>query len=207
MFDNATAPGAEPAWNSGHEPSCPTPHALTLYCSHVLARFVHSRDLQLTREEADRIARHMSECPRCIARFNAIIDVSREPGPGPLLPRWPGPAIALGALATAALALAMMVLVQSTNDLRPPSLADKFDRGEVLNIQRPPQPPSQPTGRHNRLTATQSENPAPVPTHLLKVTRARPQTRRSANPPASVELTSSITGNGVTDTSSANHRP
>jgi hypothetical protein len=203
MLDNTTALGAEARWTSGHESSCPTPHALTLYCSYVLAKFVRDRGPHLTREEADQISAHMSECPRCIARFNAIIDVSREAEQGTLLPRWPRPAIALGALATAALALAVMVLVQSTNDLRPHSIADKFDRGEVLNIQRPPQPASQPGGRQNRSSGLQS-----TPSHpSIKISRTHTQVRRLASAPASVELTSSPAEKAPADTSSANQHP
>jgi hypothetical protein len=206
MLDNATALSAEATSTFGGESSCPTPHALTLYCSYVLAKFVHARGPQLTHEQAEQISKHMSECPRCIAIFNAIIDVSRESDDGTLTPRWPGIAIALGALAMAALALALMVLAQTTNDVGPYRL-DKFDRTEVLNIQRPPQPASELGGRQNRSSAMQSENPAPSSHPPIKIGRTHTQIRRFASPPASFELTSGPAEKDLADTSSADHHP
>ena len=156
MRDNLAVFGDEPAGTPIDASSCPTPHTVALFCGYAFGKPVRGEGSGLSRDKVDQISRHMRECSRCAGRFKAIVDVSREPGDGVVALVWPGPAIAVAALITAALALMFMVFAESMTD-PPHSPADKFGRSATLNIQRSPQFES-----HNVLGQMQSQ-PLPQP--------------------------------------------
>ena len=151
MHDNLAVFDDEPAGTSVDATSCPTPHTVALFCGYAFGKVVRGEGSGLSRDEVEQISRHMRECARCVGRFRAIVDVSREPGDGIVALVWPGPVIAVAALVTAALALMFMVLAESMTD-PPHSPADKFGRSATLNIQRSPQFES-----HNVLGQMQSQ--------------------------------------------------
>ena len=188
MHENLGAFGAQQAWTSRDASPCPNPHAVALFCRYALGKFVSGEGSGLTRDEAEQISAHMRECSRCVGKFNAIVDVHREFNDGAVARIWPGSAVGVAALVMAALALMFMVITQSTTDYRPRALADKFDRGEVLNIQRLQQPES-----HDVVRQAQSQPSA------QRSSQARPRVRRPP-PPVSSAIDSPAVARDFLDT-------